>query len=263
MKYRRFIALGDSMTEGMSDEIINGFYRGWADRTADVLAKANSDFTYANLAIRGKLLQQVIDDQIPLVAKFVTGKDTLVSFHAGANDVIRPNYDANLAKPRYRQGVKELTETGATVMLFTVVERVDGKGKVADLWHQRFSEFNEYIRNVAKEFGAILVESKGYEFLSDRRLLNRDRLHLNSEGHWRLSQGVLEKLNYPFDEKWKVPLGPTPERSKIAILVENSIWIFTFVIPWIWRRVRGVSSGDGRSCKYPMPISWPISKKNI
>ena len=123
---------------------------------------------------------------------------------------------------------------------------------------QRFSEFNEYIRNVAKEFGAILVESKGYEFLSDRRLLNRDRLHLNSEGHWRLSQGVLEKLNYPFDEKWKVPLGPTPERSKIAILVENSIWIFTFVIPWIWRRVRGVSSGDGRSCKYPMPISWRI-----
>ena len=258
MKYRRFIALGDSMTEGMSDEQVNGFYRGWADRTADVLATENSEFTYVNLAIRGKLLQQVIDDQIPLVSKFVTGKDTLVSFHAGANDVIRPNYDANLAKPRYRNGVKELVATGATVMLFTVVERVDGKGKVADLWHQRFSEFNEHIRSVAKEFGAILVESRGYEFLSDRRLLNKDRLHLNPEGHWRLAQGVLEKLGYSFDPKWKIPLGPAPKRLKIFIWTENLLWIISFVIPWIWRRVRGVSSGDGRSCKYPTPIAWPI-----
>ena len=258
MKYRRFIALGDSMTEGMSDEVVSGFYRGWADRTADSLAKEFSDFTYMNLAVRGKLLHQVISDQIPLVQEFVTGKDTLVSFHAGANDVIRPNYDANLAKPRYRQGVKELTQTGATVMLFTVVERVDGKGKVAELWHQRFSEFNEHIRSVAKEFGAILVESKGYEFLSDRRLLNRDRLHLNAQGHWRLAQGVLEKLGYPFDEKWKIPLGPAPKKFKLFVLLENLVWIISFVIPWAWRRIRGVSSGDGRSCKYPSPITWPI-----
>ena len=55
MRYTRFIALGDSMTEGMSDELINGRYRGWADRVADVLAKADPNFTYVNLAIRGKL----------------------------------------------------------------------------------------------------------------------------------------------------------------------------------------------------------------
>ena len=90
MRYTRFIALGDSMTEGMSDEQVDGKYRGWADRTADVLAKEISDFTYMNLAVRGKLLQQVIDDQIPLVPPHVTGKETLISFHAGANDVIRP-----------------------------------------------------------------------------------------------------------------------------------------------------------------------------
>jgi len=65
LKYSRFIALGDSMTEGMTDELVDGKYRGWADRVADTLAKSNPDFTYMNLAVRGKLLKQVIDDQIP------------------------------------------------------------------------------------------------------------------------------------------------------------------------------------------------------
>jgi hypothetical protein len=58
MSYNRFIALGDSMTEGMQDEIINGRYRGWADRVADVMAKHYENFTYANLAIRGKLVHR-------------------------------------------------------------------------------------------------------------------------------------------------------------------------------------------------------------
>ena len=66
MKYTRFVVCGDSYSEGMSDELVNGKYRGWADRVADGLAQGNPDFTYANLAIRGKLLQQVIDDQLPV-----------------------------------------------------------------------------------------------------------------------------------------------------------------------------------------------------
>jgi lysophospholipase L1-like esterase len=258
MKYNRFIALGDSMTEGMSDEIVNGKYRGWADRTADVIGFGNPEFTYMNLAVRGKLLQQVIDTQIPLVQEHVTGKDTLISFHAGANDVIRPNYDPAVAKPKYRKGVEALSKTGGTVMLFTVVEKVDGKSKVAELWHERFTDFNEHVREVAKEFGAILMDAKDAQFLGDRRLLNRDRLHLNEEGHWRLSQAVLEGLSFPSNTAWKIPLPPAPKKSKINSSIENSIWIWTFVLPWIWRRARGKSSGDGRVCKYPTPIKWPL-----
>jgi lysophospholipase L1-like esterase len=244
------------MTEGMSDEQINGKYRGWADRTADVLAKEVPDFTYMNLAVRGKLLQQVIDEQIPLVSPFVTGAETLISFHAGANDVIRPKYDPAIAKPKYRKGVEDLVATGGSVVLFTVIEKVDGKSKVAELWHERFSDFNEHIRAVAKEFDAILMEAQDAPFLGDRRLLNRDRLHLNEEGHWRLSQGVLEGLGYPFDPAWRIPLPHAPAKSKLRVLKENLIWIWTFVLPWIWRRARGKSSGDGRTAKYPTPIHW-------
>ena len=254
--FTRFIALGDSMTEGMCDEIVDGQYRGWADRVADTLAKENPNFTYVNLAIRGKLLHQVIDDQIPEAAKFVTGPETLVSFHAGANDVLRPNYQAEVAFAKYEKGISDLTKTGATVMVFTVIDRVEGNGKTAQLWHERFSAFNVNVRQVANKYGAIIIESDNAKWMADLRFLARDRLHLNSDGHWRLSQAVLENLGKESDPKWKIPLDPATAKSRLRKNLENIIWIIIFVLPWIWRRVRGRSSGDGRSAKYVQPTAW-------
>jgi lysophospholipase L1-like esterase len=256
MQYTRFIALGDSMTEGMTDEVIDGKFRGWADRVADVIAKKDASFTYMNLAIRGKLLKQVVDDQIPVAIKYIDGKQTLVSFHAGANDVLRPNYNPAISFAEYERGVKKLTDAGATVMLFTVVDKVDGKGKTAELWHQRFSNFNENVRMVAAKYPSILFEAKKAEFLNDRRFLAFDRLHMNPEGHRRLANAVLEGLGYEFDENWRIPLPRAKKKNKVINFVINLAWIAIFLLPWIWRRIRGKSSGDGRSAKYNEPISW-------
>ncbi|CAB4756294.1 unannotated protein [freshwater metagenome] len=254
--FTRFIALGDSMTEGMCDEIIDGKYRGWADRVADTLVKESPNFSYVNLAIRGKLLHQVIDGQIPAAKAFITGPETLVSFHAGANDVLRPSYQAEDAFAKYEKGVSDLAKTGATIIVFTVVDRVEGNGKTAQLWHERFSSFNVNVRNVAKKHGATIIEADDAKWLADLRFLAVDRLHLNSDGHWRLSQAVLEKLGKEFDSAWKIPLPPAKKKSWLRINTEKTLWIITFVLPWIWRRIRGKSSGDGRSAKYETPIAW-------
>lgn len=259
MRFTRFIALGDSMTEGMTDEVIFGNYRGWADRVADELAMENPEFTYCNLAIRGKLLHQVVEDQIPIAKKYVTGADTLISFHAGANDVLRPNYKPENSLPQYEKGVKELVETGATVIIFTVVDKVDAKGRTAELWHARFGQFNENIRKAAAKYNVKLYESKGFEFLADRRFLAFDRLHMNPEGHRRLAQAVLEGLGKNFNPDWKIPLPPAKPKSRALRYFENLIWFSTFALPWIWRRIRGTSSGDGRKPKYEKPIKWPIA----
>jgi lysophospholipase L1-like esterase len=259
MHFDRFIALGDSMTEGMSDEIINGNYRGWADRVADVLAKEQPTFTYANLAIRGKLLRQVVEEQIPSALKLIDGKQTLVSFHAGANDVLRPNYKPEISLAQYEAGVKKLTDAGATVIVFTVVDKVDGKGKTADLWHQRFSAFNENVRMVASKYPVILFEARDAEFLNDRRFLAFDRLHMNTEGHRRLAQAVLAGLEKSHDPNWRDPLPPAKKKNKVISTATTFAWMITFVLPWIWRRIRGKSSGDGRSGKYESPVRWPYS----
>ena len=259
MNYTRFIALGDSFTEGMCDEKRYGQYRGWADRVADVMATHYPDFKYANLAIRGKLLKQVIDEQLEPALAQVTGKETLVSFHAGANDVIRPKYNPNLVLPLYAEAVRRVAASGATVMLFTVLEDSGSEGRLAESWKVRFADFNNNVRAIAEEVGAILCDANEEPAFKDPRFLAFDRLHLNPMGHDRVAQAVQETLGLPFDPSWRRPLAaaePTPKFVRVAI---TTVWFATFALPWMWRRARGKSSGDGRTCKYPIAITWPLS----
>ena len=242
----------------MSDEMVNGQYRGWADRLADEMAKEVSGFSYANLAIRGKLLKQVIDDQLPLALTYVTGPDTLFSFHAGANDALRPSYKPEIAAALYEDAVRRVAASGATVMLFTVLERTGNTGRGSDVWAARFGEFNKTVRRVGAEVGAIIVDANQETFFSDNRFLAFDRLHLNAEGHNRVAQALLEKLGYEFDPSWRIPLPPAQPIPWLKKRVISTIWFFTFALPWILRRLLGKSSGDGRSAKYPTPISWPV-----
>lgn len=257
MIYNRFVVCGDSYSEGMTDEMVDGHYRGWADRVADGLAKKSSTFTYANLAVRGKLLPQVIEDQLEIALSFVTGPDTLISFHAGANDALRPGFDQALAKQRYQSAVRTLAASGATIMLLTVLEDTGNSGRGSKLWQERFAAFNNGVREVAAEVGAILLDANQERFFSDRRFLAFDRLHLNSLGHSRSADAILEKLGYESDPGWRTPLPPAQPTPWIKERAIGVLWFFTFALPWIFRRLRGRSSGDGRACKYPTPTSWP------
>ena len=257
--YDRFIALGDSMTEGMCDDIINGHYRGWADRVADVLANENSQFTYLNLAIRGKLIGQVVRDQVPVALKYSEGKRTLLSFHAGANDVIRPKYNPAAVIEEYSNAVRLLATSGAQLMVFCVLENTGENTRRAKIWQERFRIFNENVRNMAQEVNAILLDPNHDSFWQDPRFLANDKLHLNAEGHRRVAHGVLAALSYPHDSTWRDPLPGRQRPIALIRLLKDIRWFFTFAIPWIIRRLRGRSSGDGRRAKYDVPVKWPVN----
>ena len=243
----------------MCDEKKYGQYRGWADRVADVMAAKQPGFQYANLAIRGKLLKQVIDEQLEPALAQVKDKTTLVSFHAGANDVIRPKYNPNVTLPLYAQAARKVAASGATVMLFTVLEDSGSEGRLAQSWQLRFKDFNNNVRAVAEEIGAILCDANDEEAFKDPRFLAFDRLHLNPMGHDRVAQAVLERIELPFDPTWRHPLPPQKPTGKVVKAAITVAWFATFALPWMWRRARGKSSGDGRTCKYPHAINWPLS----
>jgi lysophospholipase L1-like esterase len=259
--YSRLIVLGDSFSEGIGDEVDpqTGHHRGWADRVADGLAAQDATFTYLNLSIRGKLIRQVVEDQLPKALKYATYGNVLVSFHAGANDLLRPSYNHKLATVQYAEAVRQLRSTGADVMLFTVAEPVGGKGKTAERLAVKIAGFNLEVRNAAAATGAILIEADQVSILKDPRFWDRDRLHLNSEGHRRTAAAVLEKIGYSQDSSWSDKLPPMREKSKPIALAHDLRWVFSFLLPWMWRRVRGRSSGDGRSAKQDEPTLWAQS----
>jgi lysophospholipase L1-like esterase len=82
MGWTSFLAIGDSFTEGLNDPGPAGNYRGWADRLAELMAVQQPALRYANLAIRGKYLHQIIEDQLPVA---LAERPDLVTFSAGGN----------------------------------------------------------------------------------------------------------------------------------------------------------------------------------
>nr|BFF04506.1 SGNH/GDSL hydrolase family protein [Streptoalloteichus tenebrarius] len=244
---KRFVALGDSFTEGVGDEDPtrpNGV-RGWADRVAEQLAAADPEFRYANLAIRGRLLDQVLTEQ--LAPALALGPD-LVTLYAGGNDLLRPKVDIDALAERYERAVARLTGTGATVVLFTGVDGV--ADPVFRKLRGRTAIFNEHTRVIAARHGARVVDLWAMRQLRDRRLWADDRLHLNALGHTEVAIAVLDVLGAPHDLA-PAKLGPHTVISRRQQRAENLRWGREHVLPWIRRRLRGESSGDTIAPKRP------------
>jgi lysophospholipase L1-like esterase len=263
---RLFVAVGDSFTEGLHDDVgDDGRTLGWADRVARALARATETdgdrVRYANLAVRGKLLDEVVADQVP--AALAMGPD-LVSFHAGGNDVLRPRIELGEVVRRYDRAVEQLTAAGVQVLLFTVLERAGGTGRLADALAGRFARFNLGVRRVAERHGAKLADVGSQQALQDRRLWHEDRLHLAPEGHRRVAAAVLETLGVDDPALtggppgwWREPLPAGEPVSSAQKAVGDLRWVRHHLVPWVGRRVRGVSSGDTVACKVPEPVEPP------
>ena len=121
MTYRRFVALGDSTTEGLVDPNPDGSFRGWADRLAERLAEDEPDLRYANLAVRGKLARQVRAEQLDAALAL---EPDLASVLSGLNDMLRRNVDVGAVIGRARRDGRALREAGADVLTFTLPDPV-------------------------------------------------------------------------------------------------------------------------------------------
>ncbi|WP_026556180.1 SGNH/GDSL hydrolase family protein [Arthrobacter sp. 35W] len=244
----RYVALGDSFTEGLGDAdpaLPNGV-RGWADRVAEVLADgADGSFGYANLAIRGKKMDQILTEQIDAA---VAMKPTLVTIYAGVNDILRPRVDIDAMISRYDDAVAKLSATGAEVLIFT---GFDAKtSSVFSAMRGRTAIYNELVREVADNHGAALVDYWRFEEYNDWRMWGEDRMHMSTAGHINMANRVLRVLERE-DELELPELAPLPLLSPAEQLRANAAWTKEYVGPWISRRLRGVSSGDALSARWP------------
>ncbi len=245
MTYCRYVALGDSTTEGLMDPNPDGSFRGWADRLAERLAQDQPDLRYANLAIRGKLSRQVraeqLDDALAL-------EPDLASVLSGLNDMLRKTVDVAGVAAEIEAMVVALRGAGADVITVTFPDPVP-VNPLASRAAPRVRYLNALIRDLSAAHGAKLVDLEAHPVSSDRRLWDVDRLHANPEGHRRIALAAAETLGLEgADAGWTTgyddPLGP---RTRI----EHAVWAWKYLRPWLIRRWRGVSSGDGITAKRP------------
>ncbi|NYF16200.1 lysophospholipase L1-like esterase [Microbacterium sp. AK009] len=247
--WRRFVALGDSFTEGIGDPEPGspGGHRGWADRVAEVLSRQVPDFSYANLAIRGRLIRQIVEEQIEPALEL---KPDLVTFSAGGNDVIRPGSDPDVVADIFHDAVVRLSTSGATLVVFTGIDTnftpvFRGiRGKVAI--------YNENIRAIAEQYDCIVADQWALKEVQDMRFFDDDRLHYNSLGHHEVARMVLRTLAVPNDLEPMAP-DPLPVRTWRQARSNDLVWAREYLVPWVLRRLRQQSSGDEVTPKRPEP----------
>jgi lysophospholipase L1-like esterase len=249
---KRLVSLGDSFTEGVGDEdpaFPNGV-RGWADRAAHELAAHDPGFLYANLAVRGKVMRQVLAEQLEPALSL---RPNLVTLYAGGNDLMRPSVDIDALIGQYEGAVDQLIAVGAQVVLFTGVD--GGEDPVFRKIRGRVAIYNELVRVMAVQKGALVVDLWAMRQLRDRRMWAPDRLHLNALGHNEVAIAVLDILGVPRKLENTI-LGDPPVLSKQQSRAENLRWSREYAWPWIQRRLRGESSGDNLQPKRPDLVTF-------
>ncbi|GAB3431701.1 SGNH/GDSL hydrolase family protein [Actinophytocola sediminis] len=247
--YERYVALGDSQTEGMMDwDPGRGEYLGWADRLAAALAAANPELRYANLAVRGRRAWEVRQEQL---ASAVAMRPDLASVMAGVNDLLRRRFDPSAVADELAAMFAALVGVGARVLtvVFPDPARLAPAGR---LLSARTVALNAAIRAAAAPHGVTVVDLTAYPICTDPRLWSADRLHLNELGHARMAAAAAHALELPgSDLTWTDSLTPQPKPTAWRRVDTELRWTASFAGPWIMRRLRGQSSGDGRVAKRP------------
>jgi len=247
--YARYVAIGDSSTEGLDDPDGRGGYRGWANRLARHVATTQAgNLLYANLAIRGRNTHQVRKEQL---APALAMHPDLVTVFSGVNDIVRRDCKVASVAREMEQMFSAFTGTGATVLTITMPDLSD-IAPVARLVRKRLIELNERVRDACARTGVRCVDLARSPVTHDLRLWSDDRLHANSEGHARIAAALAHALGLPgHDGSWANPLPPTAAPSLASRLSGELRWTGEHLVPWLWRHARGISSGDGRQAKRP------------
>ncbi|MET0423143.1 MAG: SGNH/GDSL hydrolase family protein [Actinoplanes sp.] len=243
----RYVAIGDSFTEGLGDPLPDGSVRGWADLVAAGLAAGEGQpIQYANMAIRGRLLEPIVTEQLD-AALALDPPPTLLSLAGGGNDMMRPGSDMALLTGKIEKAIQRCVDAGVRVVLLSGADPSDrlpfgsSMRRKGEQLTQSVAEFpSRYNLTFVDVFRDVEIRKAGY--------WSADRLHLNAAGHSRVAGLVLAALGYQAAAKMVDPDPDEPRR-----VLAEARYYREHVLPWLHRRIRGRSSGDNRTGKF---LDW-------
>lgn len=246
-QWHRYVALGDSITEGFCDPIVGSGepWFGWADRLATILdgnaRLRGNPFEYANLGVRGRRVRHVVEEQVPRAIEL---QADLASILIGGNDLMSAKADPDALAAEVESGVAQLRAAGADVLLATCFDpRFTFFLKP---FRGRAAVFNANLWSIARTHGTFTLDLWGARELQSSAMWAEDRVHLTPAGHRLLASKAAHALGVPYYE-FGARTAPAPSGPSLGTVG----WMQRHALPWIARRLRRRSTGDGRHPKLP------------
>jgi lysophospholipase L1-like esterase len=237
--FKRFVALGDSLTEGVGDPAFLGL-RGWADRLAAQIVLTDPEFSYLNLARRSLRTAEVIDQQLAPALDF--GPD-LAGAVVGMNDLLDPDFDPDSYAADLRRLVIPLQGAGATVLMASFPDVSRGlpllsATRRADL-HNRLKAAGDVVRAVSSELETVFVD--GWEMAAREGMhgvMSVDRLHPNARGHALIAASFADQLNVRTGFHVEVPAPSGPRLIGLESALHLRWLAVNTIAPALWRAAK-------------------------
>ena len=189
--WKRFVAIGDSFTEGIGDEVEGIALKSWVDHFVQLCV---NDIEYANFAKRGLVTQEIRSQQLE---KALTFNADLVSLIAGANDVLKGRWNHNAYKNDMEFMINTLSKTGADIMIanlpdFTV--RLPFASEKKQIIKEQLLEANDVIRSLSREYKLHNVDFWSHPLVNDNTLWSKDLIHPNSKGYVKVAELIFSSV---------------------------------------------------------------------
>ncbi|MEC2625679.1 SGNH/GDSL hydrolase family protein [Bacillus cereus] len=189
--WKRFVAIGDSFTEGRGDEVEGIALKSWVDHLVQLCEK---DIEYANFAKRGLVTEEI---RLQQLEKALTFNPDLVSLIAGANDVLKGRWNHDAYKNDMEFMIDTLSKAGADIIIanlpdFTV--RLPFASEKKQEIKEQLLEANEVIHSLSREYKLHHVDFWNHHLVNDNTLWSKDLIHPNSKGYVKVAELIFSSL---------------------------------------------------------------------
>jgi lysophospholipase L1-like esterase len=256
--FRRYVAIGDSTTEGLDDPDGAGGYRGWADRLAEIIANAQAEpLYYANLGVRSLYLSEIRATQFDAAMAM---QPDLLSIFGGVNDTLSATCNFAGIRADLAAIFGEARSRDCRVVTFTMPD-LSPINPFGRRLRGRMLRFNDIIREEAERYGVLVMDFLEHPIIPDPRLFSEDRLHASELGHERLAAALAWRLGIEgADMSWADPFPEAPPRLRTREQLAADVeWARRYVAPWLSKGIRRVPHGSGLTAK--RPVLSPVPKQ--